>query len=74
MQMAARVADEEQPPGEEAEVEWAEVRQTREKVSHLMGQYLLKGYRMLSVNCGYCEVSPRDDREHMHVMKLDKES
>ena len=36
---------------------WAEARQTREKVSHLMGQYLLKGYRMLSVNCTECEVS-----------------
>ena len=72
--MAARVADEEQPPGEEAEVEWAEARQTREKVSHLMGQYLLKGYRMLGVNCSHCEVSPRDDREHMHVMKLGKET
>ena len=33
---------------------WAEA---REKVSRLMGQYLLKGYRMLGVNCTECEVS-----------------
>ena len=60
--MAARVATEtetETSGPEQEEAAWAEARETREKVSHLMGQYLLKGFRMLSTNCTDCGVSPR---------------
>ena len=36
---------------------WEEKKRTREIVSTLMGQYLLKGYRMLSITCTECEAS-----------------
>ena len=35
---------------------WEEGKRTRERLSALMGQYLLMGYRMLNVNCADCEV------------------
>ena len=35
---------------------WEDKRQQREKLSNRMGQYLLKGYRMLSSNCDHCGV------------------
>ena len=40
----------------EGEAEWEERKRTRERVSTLMGQYLLKGYRMLNSSCPECEV------------------
>ena len=43
-------------PSEEERASWEEQRQRREKLSSLMGQYLLKGYRMLSSNCSDCGV------------------
>lgn len=41
---------------EQEEKEWEKKKRTRERVSYLMGQYLLKGYRMLNVNCSECGV------------------
>lgn len=41
---------------EQEEKEWEKKKRTRERVSTLMGQYLLKGYRMLNVNCAECGV------------------
>ena len=46
---------------------WAEAREAREKVSGLMGQYLLKGYRMLGVNCTECEVSRTCATVHVSI-------
>ena len=58
--MAARVATDEAETtsGPEEEAAWAKARQTREEVSKLIGQYLLKGYRMLDASCTDCGVSP----------------
>ena len=36
---------------------WKEKKRMREMVSSLMGQYLLKGHRMLNSSCGECGVS-----------------
>ena len=41
---------------EEERASWEQQRQRREKLSSLMGQYLLKGYRMLGSNCSDCGV------------------
>ena len=59
-------------PSEEERTSWEQQRQRREKLSSLMGQYLLKGYRMLGSNCSDCGVctmqssrytmSPRGER------------
>lgn len=43
-------------PTEEERLAWEEQKQTREKLSTLMGQYLLKGYRMLGSDCQSCAV------------------
>lgn len=44
-------------PTEEERLAWEERQQKREKLSNTMGQYLLKGYRMLGTNCKDCGVS-----------------
>lgn len=44
-------------PTEEERLAWEERHQKREKLSNTMGQYLLKGYRMLGTNCKDCGVS-----------------
>lgn len=44
-------------PTEEERLAWEEQQQKREKLSNTMGQYLLKGYRMLGTNCKNCGVS-----------------
>ena len=36
---------------------WQEKQKKRDKVSNVMGEYLLKGYRMLDAYCSDCEVS-----------------
>ena len=41
---------------EQEDAAWEEKKQMRERLSHIMGQYLLKGYRMLGTNCPECEV------------------
>lgn len=43
-------------PSEQEEREWEEEKRIRERISHIMGQYLLKGYRMLNFNCTDCGV------------------
>lgn len=48
--------EEEREFSELEERAWEEKKRTRERVSSIMGQYLLKGYRMLNVNCEECEV------------------
>jgi len=45
-----------QPPTE-AEMKVLQARRERsDKISKLMGDYLLKGYRMLGVCCSHCDV------------------
>lgn len=44
-------------PTEEERLAWEDQQQKRDKLSESMGQYLLKGYRMLSTNCEDCGVS-----------------
>lgn len=44
-------------PTEEERLAWKDRQQKRDKLSDSMGQYLLKGYRMLSANCEDCGVS-----------------
>lgn len=36
---------------------WQEKQQKRDQLSHVMGEYLLKGYRMLDSYCSECNVS-----------------
>lgn len=36
---------------------WQEKQQKRDKLSNIMGEYLLKGYRMLDSYCSDCNVS-----------------
>ncbi len=36
---------------------WEERRKIQDRVSNTMGEYLLKGYRMLDSYCHVCEVS-----------------
>ena len=36
---------------------WKEKQQERDKLSSVMGEYLLKGYRMLDSYCSKCGVS-----------------
>ncbi|MPC22859.1 Sjoegren syndrome/scleroderma autoantigen 1 [Portunus trituberculatus] len=46
-----------QPPSE-SELKVIEARRERNnKISSIMGQYLLKGYKMLAVTCAVCDVS-----------------
>lgn len=40
-------------------------RERQDKISKLMGDYLLKGYKMLGETCGQCEVSD----PHVHHMQ-----
>ena len=40
----------------EEQASWKQQRERRERLSSLMGQYLLKGYRMLGSNCSECGV------------------
>lgn len=47
---------EEDRPTEEERLAWEERQQQRDKLSGLMGQYMLKGYRMLGSSCGDCGV------------------
>jgi len=42
---------------EEQRIELEERRQRSEKISRLMGPYLLKRYRMLSETCNVCKVN-----------------
>jgi len=42
---------------EDKKTVWEEKRKVQDKVSQMMGDYLLKGYRMLDSYCGSCEVS-----------------
>ena len=42
---------------EEQKRKWEDQRQKREKISSSMGQYLLKGYRMLATTCDTCGVT-----------------
>lgn len=35
---------------------WEEQKRTRDRVSNMIGQYLLKGCRMLGSSCGKCGV------------------
>ena len=35
---------------------WQEKQQKRDKLSRIMGEYLLKGYRMLDSHCPACNV------------------
>lgn len=45
-----------QPPSE-SELKVIEARRERNnKISSIMGQYLLKGYKMLAVTCQVCDV------------------
>ena len=45
-------------PPTEAEMKVLQARRERsDKISKLMGDYLLKGYKMLGVSCGTCGVS-----------------
>jgi hypothetical protein len=49
-------------PPSEAEMKVIEARRERtDKISQLMGEYLLKGYKMLGIVCDICEVRPRVD-------------
>lgn len=44
-------------PPTEAEQKVIEARRERNnKISSLMGQYLLKGYKMLAISCPHCDV------------------
>ena len=43
-------------PSEEKIAAFQRKQEKREKLSSLMGQYLLKGYRMLGANCSKCGV------------------
>ena len=36
---------------------WQEKQQKRDQLSNVMGEYLLKGYRMLDSYCSDCSVS-----------------
>lgn len=50
--------DESWTPPTEAEQKVIEARRERNnKISSLMGQYLLKGYKMLAITCQLCDVS-----------------
>lgn len=54
--LTCEMASEEGKYSEQEEKEWEKKKRTRERVSTLMGQYLLKGYRMLNINCAECGV------------------
>lgn len=47
-------------PSDEEKQLMAERRRTRDQISSQMGQYLLKGYKMLDKTCGTCGVSQRE--------------
>ena len=51
-----KMAEEERELSEQEERVWEEKKRMRERISSIMGQYLLKGYRMLNVNCAECGV------------------
>lgn len=48
---------------------WEEKKRARERVSTLMGQYLLKGYRMLSITCTQCEASASHHITTSHIIR-----
>ena len=48
--------EKEQNPSEEKITAFQRKQEKREKLSSLMGQYLLKGYRMLGAYCSECGV------------------
>uniref|UniRef100_A0A3B3RMC5 Zinc ribbon domain containing 2 n=1 Tax=Paramormyrops kingsleyae TaxID=1676925 RepID=A0A3B3RMC5_9TELE len=64
--MALNAEDEEfdwEPPSE-AEMKVIQARRERQdKISKLMGDYLLKGYKMLGETCGQCETILLQDRQ-----------
>ncbi|XP_045617456.1 protein ZNRD2 isoform X2 [Procambarus clarkii] len=50
-------------PPSEAELKVIEARRERNnKISSIMGQYLLKGYKMLAITCPVCECILLEDR------------
>jgi len=52
-------------PPSEAEMKILEAKRERsDKISKVMGQYLLKGYKMLSHICDKCETILLEDRQH----------
>ena len=52
------MAEEEWTPPSEAEMKVIEARRERQdKISKIMGGYLLKGYKMLATTCPKCTVS-----------------
>lgn len=51
--------DMEWKPPSDAELKVIQARRERQdKISKIMGEYLLKGYKMLGTVCSKCEVSP----------------
>jgi len=56
--------DNEWQPPTEAEMKLLAARRERsDKISQIMGQYLLKGYRMLGTNCTECECIMMQDKQ-----------
>lgn len=50
--------DDEWCPPTEAETKVFQARRERQdRISKLLGEYLLKGYKMLGTSCSYCDVS-----------------
>jgi hypothetical protein len=50
-------------PPSEVEMKVNQARRERsDKISQLMGEYLLKGYKMLSIVCDICEVNIAFDK------------
>lgn len=49
-------------PPTEAELKVLQAKRERnDKISSIMGKYLLKGYKMLATSCPICDVSMKND-------------